>query len=204
MRRPKKDLKPFKKQEQSIYRILVGSLCFGIANWLFWHQQFLERDYRYMLVFVALPIGIGIVLLKKYFKSYVAYYLDTKSKLEKTGVVLFLLVGGAMISFGSLGTLADILFKSAFSWTADPQTTTNKYPITRFVAGLSHGLNSINRFSRIDYLENGKEQSINSENPTVNNRLKDLPATAIRSKTLVLETRAGFWGIKRVENFQIE
>lgn len=206
----KKQLKnEIKRNDKKLYKLFVGFLIFGILNWLFWYDQYLNKGILCDAIFVYLPILLGMIFFYFKFNSFVKYYSDTTSVLDKIGCFLLLSLMGVMISFLSFGTVSDVIYKSLMDYSIkDKPTEMQSYTIKRFIYG-SGGRNSINRFSRIEYYDSGEHEGnfslskFDGDDSDVIRELRNLDNHQIKKKKLVFYTKEGFWGIKKIINYKI-
>jgi hypothetical protein len=211
LKQQKRQLKnEIKRGDKKLYKLLVGFSVFGILNWLFWYNQYLSKGILCNIIFIHLPVLLGMIFFYFKFNSLVKYYLDTTSILDKVGVFVLLSLTGVMISFLSFGTVSDIVYKSLMDYSIkDKSTEIQSYSIDRFIYG-SGGRNSINRFSRIEYhdvtVQNGNFSlsKFDAYDSKVIEELRNLHENEIRKKTLLLYTKEGFWGIKKIINYKVE
>jgi hypothetical protein len=210
LKQRKRQLKnEIKRSDKKLYKLLVGFSIFGILNWLFWYNQYLNEGILCDITFIYLPMLLGMIFFYFKFNSFVKYYSDTTSILDKIGCFLLLLLMGIMISFLSFGTVSDIIYKSLMDYSIkDKSTEIQFYSIDRFIYG-SGRRNSINRFSRIEYhdatMQNGNFSlsKFNGDDSAVIGELKNLDHNEIKKKKLVLYTKEGFGGIKKIINYKI-
>jgi len=181
-------------------------VLFGLANWMFWDEHFLNLDYRYYLIFQVLPIGFGVVYFNLKYKQYFDYNL--KSKFSIYTIILYLFYGifSLMLSFASFGTASNVVFKSLMNYsTSDVKSKTEKYKITNIYNPLQHQRTrrELRRFHfeknfNIDYqvgVNQNNRINISIYDPE-NNYLLDLNKQEVINKTLVLETKKDF-GVSR-------
>jgi hypothetical protein len=194
-----------KKDTKIITALFIGSALFGSINWLFFYEQYIDLNYRYNTVFVLLPIVIGNVLLAKKFPAYLGFYTDIKSKIGKSILILLLLLMGTMISYCSLGTIADLIFKlTSYSYTHKQVAERKTYSILKFHKAISSRRNRFNRFSTFIIAYHGKEQSISTDDPRLVREVENLSDQELRLKKLRLITKKSFWNITYVEKILIQ
>ena len=211
LKQRKRQLKnEIERSDKKLYKLLVCFSIFGILNWLFWYNQYLNEGILCHITFIYLPMLLGIIFFYFKFNSFVKYYSDTTSILDKIGCFLLLLLMGIMISFLSFGTVSDIIYKSLMDYSIkDKSTEIQFYSIDRFIYG-SGRRNSINRFSRIEYhdatMQNGNFSlsKFNGYDSAVIGELKNLDNDEVKKKKLVLYTKEGFWGIKKIIDFNVK
>ena len=155
-----------KNEENQLTLLFIVSACFASLNGFFYQEQYLNVNPHYASVFTILPIASGLILLVKIFPAYITHYTDLKSKRGKFFMRLFLLVMGSMISFCSIGTMANILFKLTFHFTSSQTSTSSTYPIIKFSKARSYGRYS-GRYSRFTINYHGKEVIVNTESPQI-------------------------------------
>lgn len=210
LKQKKRQLKnEIKRSDKKLYKFFVGFSIFGILNWLFWYNQYLNEEFVCDVTFVYLPILLGMIFFYFKFNSFVKYYSDTKSLLDKIGCFLLLFITGIMISFLSFGTVSDIIYKTLMDYSIkDKPTEMKSYSIDRFLYG-SGRRNSINRFSRIEYHDaTGQDDNLqlskfDSDDSFVIGELRNLNEEEIKKKKLVLYTKEGFWGIKKIIDYKV-
>ena len=211
LKQRKRQLKnEIKRSDKKLYKLLVGFSIFGILNWLFWYNQYLNEGVLCDITFIYLPMLLGMIFFYFKFNSFVKYYSDTTSIFDKIGCFLLLLLMGIMISFLSFGTVSDIIYKSLMDYSIkDKSAEIQFYSIDRFIYGTG-GRNSINRFSRIEYhdatVQNGSFSlsKFNGYDSAVIGELKNLDNDEVKKKKLVLYTKEGFWGIKKIIDFKVK
>lgn len=211
LKQRKRQLKnEIERSDKKLYKLLVCFSIFGILNWLFWYNQYLNEGILCDITFIYLPMLLGMIFFYFKFNSFVKYYSDTTSILDKIGCFLLLLLMGIMISFLSFGTVSDIIYKSLMDYSVkDKSTVIQFYSIDRFIYGTG-GRNSINRFSRIEYhdatMQNGNFSlsKFNGYDSAVIGELKNLDNDEVKKKKLVLYTKEGFWGIKKIIHFNVK
>jgi hypothetical protein len=119
-----------------------------------------------------------------------------------------------MLSYASFGTASNVAFKSLMYFsTKEVKSQTNKYKITNIYNPLQHRRTrrELRRFHfeknfNIDYqvgVNQNNRINISIYDPE-NNYLLDLDKQEVINKTLVLETKKGFWGIEKVEKIVVE
>jgi len=210
LKQKKRQLKnEIKHSDKKLYKLLVGFSIFGILNWFMWYNQYLNEGIISDIIFIYLPILLGMIFFYFKFNSFVKYYSNTTSILDKIGCFLFLSLIGVMISFVSFGTVSNIIYKTLMDYSIkDKPTEMQSYTIDRFIYG-SGGRNSINRFSRIKYhdttVQNGNFSlsRFDGDDSEVIVELRNLDHNEIKKKKLVLYTKEGFWGIKKIINYKI-
>jgi hypothetical protein len=206
--------KLFEQESSKLFVLFLIFVLFGLANWMFWEEQFLNLDYRYYLIFQIIPIGFGVVYFNLKFKQYFDY--NTKSKFSIYTIILYLFYGvfSLMLSYASFGTASNVAFKSLMYFsTKEVKSQTNKYKITNIYNPLQHRRTrrELRRFHfeknfNIDYqvgVNQNNRINISIYDPE-NNYLLDLDKQEVINKTLVLETKKGFWGIEKVEKIVVE
>lgn len=210
LKQKKRKLKnEIKRSDKKLYKLLVGFSIFGILNWLLWYNQYLNEGIVCDITFIYLPMLFGMIFFYFKFNSFVKYYSDTTSILDKIGCFLFLSLMGVMISFLSFGTISDIIYKTLIDYSIkDKPTELQSYSIDSFIYG-SGGRNSINRFSRIEYHDATEQNSsfrlskFDGDDSKVIGELKNLDNDEIKKKKLVLYTKEGFWGIKKIIDYKV-
>lgn len=206
--------KLFQQESSKLYVLFLIFVLFGLANWMFWEEQFLNLDYRYYLLFQIIPIGFGVVYFNLKYKHYFDYKI--KSKFSIYTIILYLFYGifSLMLSYVSFGTASNVVFKSLMNYsTSNVKSKTEQYRITNLYNPLRYKRTIRQRrrvqFKKnfyIDYQKDGfKEQRINiSIYDRENNYVLDLKKQEVVNKTLVLETKKGFWDIEKVESIAVE
>jgi len=206
--------KLFQQESSKLYVLFLVFVLFGLANWMFWVEQFLNLDYRYYLLFQILPIGIGVVYFNLKYKQYFDY--KVKSKFSIYTIILYLFYGifSLMLSYASFGTASNVVFKSLMYYsTSDVKSNIEKYRITNLYNPLQYKRTRRQRqhihFQKnfyLDYKKDGfKEQRINiSIYDSENNYLLDVEKQEVVNQTLVLTTKKGFWNIEKVEDIAVE
>lgn len=206
--------KLFEQESSKLYVLFLIFVLFGLANWMFWEEQFLNLDYRYYLIFQIIPIGFGVVYFNLKFKQYFDY--NTKSKFSIYSIILYLFYGvfSLMLSYASFGTASNVAFKSLMYFsTKEVKSQTKKYRVTNIYNPLQHKRTrrELRRFHfeknfNIDYQVGANQNNrinISIYDPE-NNYLLDIDKQEVINKTLVLETKKGFWGIEKVEKIAVE
>lgn len=90
----------------------------------------------------------------------------------------------------------------------DEPTEMKSYSIDRFVYG-SGRRNSINRFSRIEYHDapgqddNFQLSKFDGDDSEIIGELRNLNDEEIKKKKLVLYTKEGFWGVKKIIDYKV-
>lgn len=206
--------KLFEQESSKIYVFFLISVLFGLANWMFWEEQFLSLDYRYYLLFKIIPIGFGVVYINLKFKQYFDY--DLKSKFNIYTIVLYLFYGifSLMLSYASFGTASNVVFKSLMYYsTSDVKSKIEKYRITNIYNPKNHQRtrreNRRFHFEKNFYIDykapENQDKRINiSVYDSENNYLLNVKKEDVINKTLVLETKKGFWDIKKVVSISVE
>jgi len=59
-----------KHNDKKLYKLFVGFLIFGILNWLFWYNQYLNKGILCDAIFVYLPILLGMIFFHFKFSSF--------------------------------------------------------------------------------------------------------------------------------------
>lgn len=197
-----------KRNDNKLYQVFVGSLIFGILNWFIWYNQYLNEGILYDIVFIFLPILLGMVFFYFKFNAFVKYYSDTKSILDKIGCCLLLCLMGIMISFASFGTLSNIIYKSLMDFSIkDKPTEIKSYDIDRFIYGSDRS--RINRFSTVEYhyaserYGNFKLDKFGRNDSKMIEEFKNLTQDEIKKMKLILYTKEGFWGIKKIIKYKV-
>ena len=197
------------RSDNKMYRLLVGFMIFAIVNWFVWYNQYLNTGIWYKITFVCVPTVLGMVFFYFKFKTYFDYYLSAPTIFDRIGCWILMFLLSVMLSFSSFGTFSDIIFKSVMNYAIKDQATeTKSYKIKSFVFG--SGGRSINRFSRIEYDgQNDKYNGLsldkfNSNDSKIIYELKSLEKEVLTQKKLILYTKEGFWGIKKIIKYKIE
>lgn len=203
----------FDQESNKIYIIFLISILFGLANWLFWQEQFLNLDYKYYILFEIIPIGLGIVYFNLKFKQFFNYSLKSKFSIYTIILYMFYGVFSLMLSYASFGTTSNVIFKSLMHYsTSDVKSKIEKYKIIKFYNPKNYKRKR--RESRRFYFQKNfyidYQASQNQEErikiPTYdskNNYLLDVKDEVV-NKTFVLETKKGFWNIKKVLDVSVE
>lgn len=202
------------KTDKYLTKVFIGSAIFGILNWLFWEVKFIETDSRYTLVFVILPLFLGLIYFYYTAKVFVAYFWNATTFLDKLLTRLFLVVMGLMLSFLSFGTVANMIFKVILiTSTSNVESKVTSYEITRFIHNKSSRSNKFSRSSTIHF-QYATDQNLNfsvdnysllnSKSHELRNKLIHMDEMQIKNKKLVLYTKEGFWKIKHIVDFELE
>jgi len=206
--------KLFQQESNKLYVFFLIFVLFGLANWLFWEEQFLNLDFRYYILFQIIPIGFGVVYFNLKYKQYFDYKVQSKFSIYTILLYLYYGIFSLMLSYASFGTASNVVFKSLMNYsTSDVKSKAEQYRITNIYNPLQYKrtIRQRRRFHfeknfYIDYKKNGlKEKRIKiSIYDPENNYVLDFKKQDVVNKTLVLTTKKGFWDIEKVENIAVE
>ncbi|MFT3687365.1 MAG: hypothetical protein QM783_20995 [Phycisphaerales bacterium] len=187
-----------KKEGNKSFGLLVLCMIASVLNWVFWHDQFLCLDTKYTLVFIALPLVLGILLYYFMNKAFVKNLFATKASSwwDRILSAAFLIMTALFFGFVSMVTLANVVFKISmdlcikekpFAYKTYTVTSTYKNNIG----------NRIHLFSSVYYLdENSKAQIFEVG--------VDAVETSGEKRKITFPCKKGFWGYYKIVGYRID
>jgi hypothetical protein len=199
VRRTKKQNKGIlKKEEKSAYRFLIFFMIASVANWIFWHDQFLYQNFKYDLVFIVLPLIIGVYVYYRMNKHFIHSLLQTKSSGFWDSILsaVFLVVTALFFAFCIGVTVADAIFKLSMDLVIKDKSIIDKTYIVDSTFRNDTG-KGMHIFSTIRYL-----------NETNEIELFDVPQNAVvtsnEKRKVTFRCKEGFWGYYKIVNYKLK
>jgi hypothetical protein len=179
-------------------RIFIFSMIVGFLNYFLWHDQFLKLDSKYDIIFVVLPMILGVIVFYYINRIFIKYITDTKS----SGLVDTFLSNGILIlsalffAYFSVVTVVNVVFKIAMN-----HSTTNKPLIIKTYTVESTFKNNRNRgihlFSYIYYLDESNQlETFNVD--------EDEVETSNETRKITFTCQEGFWCYYKILDYKLE
>lgn len=117
-----------KREQNYAYKFFIFFMVAGILNWIFWHEQFIGLDLKHTVVFVVLPLIVGLLVYLQMNKSFVRSILKSKSSgLADTFLSnIFLLVTALFFAYLCSCTIADAIFKLSMDFCIEDKPSMHK------------------------------------------------------------------------------
>lgn len=186
-----------KKEDKKAYKILVFSMIAGIINYIVWHDQFVNLDLKYNVVFIVLPILIGMYFYWATNKNFIKDLFATKASAwwDRLGSNIFLVVLAVMFGYFTIGTTADVLFKLSMDfYTKDKPFVYKTYTVTS--TSKDNTGKGMHLFSHIRYLdEDNKKHSF------------DVPLNSVETsnerRRITFKCQQGFWNYYKIIDYNL-
>ena len=198
IKRNKNALKNLRLREDNrSFRIFIFSMIVGALNYVFWHDQFLKLDYTYDILFIVLPMIIGVILFYFINKIFIKNILSTKSSglidtVLSNGV---LIIGSLFFAYYSIVTLANVIFKLSMDFSVIDKPIINKTYVVESTFRNDRG-RGIHLFSSIYYLDEANEKQIFDVGV-------DAVTTSYENRKITFKCQEGFWGYFKILDYNV-
>jgi len=199
IRKNKNSEKNLVKREQKVaYKFLILIMIAGVLNWVFWHDQFIGLDSKYIILFIVLPLISGFLVYYKLNR----FFLKSMFKTKPSGTMdvllsnVFLFVTALFFSYFSAVTLADGIFKLSMDFFIK-----DKPAVSRTYSVSSTSENNKGRgyhfFSHVRYTDEfGHKQTFDVKSGEVED--------SNEKRKITFQCKEGFWGYQKIVGYQIE
>jgi len=173
-------------------------MLIGVLNYVFWHDQFLKLDSKYNIVFIALPMVIGVVLFYFLNKRFIKNLIATKSVSLWDDIFSYgiLILTAVFFAYFSVVTFANVLFKIGMDISTKDKPMINKTYVVESTFKNDTG-RGIHLYSDIRYFDDNNALKI--FNVEVNE-----VETSNQSRKIHFKCKEGFWGYYKILDYKME
>lgn len=186
-----------KREDEKVYRILIFSMVASVLNWIFWHDQFIGLDQKYNLLFIALPMLLGILFFFYVSRKFIKGIMQTKSSGLMDNILSYGFLGLISLFFAyfTVVTLADAIFKLSMDSYVDNQPIVTKtYTVESTVKNDSG--KGIHLYSSVYYIDEANEKQLFNVGV-------DEVETSYEERKITFKCKQGFWGYYKIVDYSI-
>lgn len=187
-----------KREDKRAYKILIFSMIVSVLNWIFWHDQFLRLDLKYNLLFIVLPMVLGILFYFYISRKFIKDIMQTESSglLDTIFSYVFLFVISLFFAYFTMVTLSNIVFKLTMDfYTAKQPTITKTFDVESTYNNYTK--KGFHFFSSVRYRDEANEL-----------QFFDVPLDAVETsrekRTITFDCKQGFWGYYKIIDYNIK
>lgn len=185
------------REDKRAYRILIFSMVASVLNWIFWHDQFIGLNQKYNLLFIALPMVLGVLLFYFISRKFIKGMMQTKSGGSIDTILSYGFLGLISLFFAyfTMVTLADAIFKlSMDSYVENQPTITKTYTVESTVKNDSG--KGIHLYSSVYYIDEANEKQLFNVGV-------DQVETSYEERKITFVCKQGFWGYYKIVDYSI-
>jgi hypothetical protein len=196
--RKRKEKYILNREQKYSAKVFVFFMIVSILNGVFWHDQFLGLDFNYKLIFVIIPIGLGVFLYWKTNKIFIKDLQNTKPSGLKDIILssVFLLLIGVFFAYISSVTLANAIFKIGMDFSINNKPEISKTYSIESTYRNNRG-RGVNLFSTVYYFDD--ENKIKGFDVRVNE-----VKTSREKRKIIFKCKEGFWNYYKIIDYKIE
>ena len=186
------------REQDKAYRILIFSMIVGALNYIFWHDQFVGLDFKYTILFIVVPLILGVFFYWSYNKNFVGNILGAKASSWWDTVLSNFLLGitALLFAYFSLVTVANIIFKLSIDFSVRDKPIIYKTYKVKSTRKNDIG-RGIHLFSTIYYSDEANETKAFQVGV-------DAVETSFETRKITFKCLEGFWGYCKIIDYTME
>lgn len=186
------------REQDKAYRILIFSMIVGVLNYIFWHDQYVGLDFKYTILFIVVPLILGVFFYWSYNKNFIGNILGTKASSWWDTVLSDLLLGitALLFAYFSLVTVANVIFKLSIDFSIRDKPIIYKTYTVKSTTKNDTG-RGIHLFSTIFYLNDANETKAFQVGV-------DDVETSFETRKITFKCLEGFWGYYKIIDYTME